>query len=107
MYQKASEKMKETMKANIALVESIRISSISNKKLQSDNKSGHTVVTFKDNKWVARICVSGVEHQLGSFVTKEETIDARIEGEKYFQPLINKYNNRLDVFYSERRPFWT
>ncbi|EAG7299727.1 AP2 domain-containing protein, partial [Listeria monocytogenes] len=31
----------------------------------------------------------------------------RIEGEKYFQPLINKYNNRLDVFYSERRPFWT
>lgn len=42
MYQKASEKMKETMKANIALVESIRISSISNKKLQSDNKSGHT-----------------------------------------------------------------
>lgn len=48
-------------------------------------------VTFKDNKWVARICVSGVEHQLGSFVTKEEAIDARIEGEKYFQPLINKY----------------
>ncbi len=53
MYQKASEKMKETMKANIALVESIRISSISNKKLQSDNKSGHTVLPLKTiNGWL-------------------------------------------------------
>ncbi len=92
MYQIASEKMKETMKANNELVENTRISSISNKKLRSDNKSGHTGVTFKDNKWVARICVSGVEHHLGSFVTKEEAIAARIDGEEqYFKPLINKY----------------
>lgn len=92
MYQKASEKMKETMKANNELVENTRISSISNKKLRSDNKSGQTGVTFKDNKWVARICVSGVEHHLGSFVTKEEAIAARIDGEEqYFKPLINKY----------------
>lgn len=70
------------MKANNELVENTRISSLFNKKLRSDNKSGHTGVTFKDNKWVARISVSGVEHYLGSFVTKEEAIDARIEGEK-------------------------
>lgn len=92
MYQEASKKIKETMKANNELVENTRISSISNKKLRSDNKSGHTGVTFKDNKWVARISVSGVEHHLGSFVTKEEAIVARIDGEEqYFKPLINKY----------------
>lgn len=92
MYQEASKKIKETMKANNELVENTRISSISNKKLRSDNKSGHAGVTFKDNKWVARISVSGVEHHLGSFVTKEEAIAARIDGEEqYFKPLINKY----------------
>ncbi|ELU5122896.1 AP2 domain-containing protein [Listeria monocytogenes] len=92
MYQEASKKIKETMKANNELVENTRISSLFNKKLRSDNKSGHTGVTFKDNKWVARISVSGVEHYLGSFVTKEEAIMARIKGEElYFKPIIDKY----------------
>lgn len=92
MYQEASKKIKETMKVNNELVENTRISSISNKKLRSDNKSGHAGVTFKDNKWVARISVSGVEHHLGSFVTKEEAIVARKDGEeKYFKPLLDKY----------------
>ncbi|EDN9305746.1 AP2 domain-containing protein [Listeria monocytogenes] len=92
MYQEASKKIKETMKANNELVENTRISSLSNKKLRSDNKSGHAGITFKDNKWVARISVSGVEHYLGSFVTKEEAIVARKDGEeKYFKPLLDKY----------------
>lgn len=92
MYQIASEKMKKTMKANNELVENTRISIISNQKLRTDNKSGYTGVTFKDNKWVARITVSKVEHYLGSFDTKEEAIAARIDGEEqYFKPLINKY----------------
>lgn len=92
MYQIASEKMKKTMKANNELVESTRISIISNQKLRTDNKSGYTGVTFKDNKWVARITVSKVEHYLGSFDTKEEAIVAREKGEeKYFHPMIEKY----------------
>ncbi|EAC6450075.1 AP2 domain-containing protein [Listeria monocytogenes] len=92
MYQIASEKMKETMKANNELVENTKISIISNQKLRTDNKSGHPGVSFKDNKWVARITVSRVEHYLGSFVTKEEAIAARIKGEEqYFKPLIEKY----------------
>lgn len=92
MYQIASEKMKKTMKANNELVENTRISIISNQKLRTDNKSGYTGVTFKDNKWLARITVSKVEHYLGSFDTKEEAIAARIDGEEqYFKPLINKY----------------
>ncbi|WP_410250452.1 AP2/ERF family transcription factor [Listeria welshimeri] len=92
MYQEASKKIKETMKANNELVEDTRISSISNKKLRSDNKSGYTGVTFKDNKWIARIRVSGVEHYLGAFVTKEEAIAARKDGEEiYFKPLLDKY----------------
>lgn len=67
--------------------------------MQSDNKSGHTGVTFKDNKWVARISVSGVEHYLDSFVTKEEAIAARIMGEgKYFYPLIEKHKKIVNTF---------
>nr|WP_227662621.1 MULTISPECIES: AP2 domain-containing protein [Listeria]UCK61648.1 hypothetical protein pLIS47_00086c [Listeria ivanovii]UCK61773.1 hypothetical protein pLIS50_00086c [Listeria seeligeri]UCK61913.1 hypothetical protein pLIS52_00066c [Listeria seeligeri] len=91
-YQEASKKLKEAMKKNNELVENTRISSISNKKIRSDNKSGHTGVAFKDNKWVARICVSGKEHHLGTFNTKEEAIAARKKGEElYFKPLIDKY----------------
>lgn len=38
------------------------------------------------------LCYYKREHHLGSFVTKEEAIAARIDGEEqYFKPLINKY----------------
>lgn len=91
-YQEASKKRKEVMKKNNELIENTRLSSISNKKIRSDNKSGHTGVAFKDNKWVARIFVSGKERYLGSFDQKEEAIVAREKGEEmYFKPLINKY----------------
>lgn len=95
MYQEASKKRKEAMKKNNELIENTRLSSISNKKIRLDNKSGHTGVTFKDNKWVARINVSGKEHYLGSFDQKEDAIAAREKGEElYFKPLINKYKNK-------------
>ncbi|WP_260443082.1 MULTISPECIES: AP2 domain-containing protein [Listeria] len=91
-YQEASKKIKETMKKNNELVENTRISMISDKKIRSDNKSGHTGVAFKDNKWIARIFVSGKEHHLGTFNTKEEAIAAREKGEElYFKPLVDKY----------------
>ncbi|QPJ28001.1 hypothetical protein IMX23_14440 (plasmid) [Listeria seeligeri] len=65
---------------------------ISDKKIRSDNKSGHTGVAFKDNKWIARIAISGKEHHLGTFNTKEEAIAAREKGEEmYFKPLVDKY----------------
>ncbi|MBC1746885.1 AP2 domain-containing protein [Listeria seeligeri] len=84
--------MKETMKKNNEWVENTRLSIISSKKLRADNKSGYRGVTFKDNKWVARISVSGKEHYLGSFDQKEEAIAARKKGEElYFKPLIDKY----------------
>lgn len=91
-YMIASKKMKETMKKNNEWVENTRLSIISSKKLRADNKSGYRGVTFKDNKWVARISVSGKEHYLGSFDQKEEAISAREKGEElYFKPLIEKY----------------
>lgn len=53
MYQEASKKIKETMKANNELVENTRISSLFNKKLRSDNKSGHTGLLLKTiNGWL-------------------------------------------------------
>lgn len=91
-YQEAYKKVKETMKKNNELVENTRISMISDKKIRSDNKSGHTGVAFKDNKWIARIAISGKEHHLGTFNTIEEAIAAREKGEElYFKPLVDKY----------------
>lgn len=91
-YREASKKRKEVMKKNNELIENTRLSSISNKKIRSDNKSGHTGVSFKDNKWVARITISGKEHHLGSFDTIEEAIVARENGEElYFKPILDKY----------------
>lgn len=91
-YCEASKKIKEAMRKNNELVENTRISMISDKKIRSDNKSGHTGVVFRDNKWVARIAISGKEHHLGTFNTKEEAIAAREKGEElYFKPLVNKY----------------
>ncbi|WP_270996136.1 hypothetical protein [Listeria seeligeri] len=92
MYQEASKKIKQSMKNNNEWVENTRLSSILSENLRSDNKSGHRGVTFKDNKWVARICVSGKEYYLGSFDRKEEAIVAREEGEElYFKPILDKY----------------
>ncbi|EAD1625647.1 AP2 domain-containing protein [Listeria monocytogenes] len=83
------------MRKNNELVENTRISMISDKKIRSDNKSGHTGVAFKDNKWVARIAVSGKEHHLGSFDNIEDAISAREKGEElYFKPLVEKYKRR-------------
>lgn len=50
----------------------------------SDNTSGHIGITFEKerNKWRAYISYMGVRNRLGSFKTKEEAINARLEAEK-------------------------
>ena len=50
-----------------------------NRKVRSDNSSGHAGVSFRDDirKWAARITVHGKQKHLGYFQTKEAAIAAR------------------------------
>lgn len=62
--------------------------------LPSNNTSGIIGVRFRKdrNKWYAELQADGVTHRLGSYVTKEEAIKARLEGElKYF----GKYKSKV------------
>lgn len=69
-----------------------------NKKLRSNNKSGFTGVTWKENihKWTAQITINGSHIHLGLFTSKEDAIKARIEAEqKYFGEY--SYNNSQKI----------
>lgn len=66
---------------------------------KKNNKSGFTGVLWKEDKgrWVARITYNNKRIYLGSFKTKEEAIQARLEAEeKYFgefSPNSDKFKN--------------
>ena len=65
---------------------------------RSDNKSGHTGVSKKKNKWEARICYKGIRYVLGSFKLKREAIAARKAAEK----ALKEDPERFVKEYSER-----
>ena len=48
-----------------------------NRCVNSNNTTGHKGVTFRNNKWIARIMHNGKSINLGSFKTKEEAIYER------------------------------
>jgi hypothetical protein len=59
-----------------------------NRQLGKDNTSGFTGVSFNEKKqqWEAQIILFNSRKHLGSFTTKEEAIQARLEGEnKYWR----------------------
>jgi len=68
--------------------------------LPSNNTSGILGVRFRAdrNKWYAELKADGVVHRLGSYVTKEEAVKARLDGElKYFGKYKSKIlNNEID-----------
>ena len=60
-------------------------------------KSGVSGVVWnkKRKHWEAHITFQQIEHYLGSFKTKKEAIQTRIEGEKkYFDPYINQERDK-------------
>ena len=64
-----------------------------NKKLPINNTSGYIGVTKNKNKWIAQIKINGKNTRLGSYLTKNEAIQARKEAEiKYFGEYRNKDN---------------
>ena len=68
--------------------------------LPKNNTSGILGVRFREdrNKWYAELKANRVTHRLGSYVTKEEAIKARLEGElKYFGEYKSKVlNNEIN-----------
>ena len=49
---------------------------------RSDNTSGYTGISFRKNRWEARICYAKIRYMLGSFDTQEEAIAARQKAEE-------------------------
>ena len=86
----------DNMMKSMKCFENTSIRVLENRRINKNNTSGHCGVSFSKskNKWVAYIKVQRKNINLGTFSTKEEAIKARINGEeKYFKPLIDKYNN--------------
>jgi hypothetical protein len=64
-----------------------------NRKVPVSNTSGYMGVTFLHGKWVSRIMIDGVRHNLGWFDSKEEAHQAYVEAKKKlhtFHPTISR-----------------
>ena len=93
-YRKSRARTDKMMKS-IKSFENTMIKSLENRKTNSNNTSGVTGVSYSKSKkkWVAYIKLQGKNINLGTFHTKEEAVQARLDGEKkYFKPIIEKYN---------------
>jgi len=55
-----------------------------NRRVQARNRSGHKGVFIRDNKFRATIRIDGILHQLGTFSTLDEAIDARYRAERHY-----------------------
>lgn len=87
--------MKQTMKC----FENTSIRVLESRKLNRNNTSGYSGVSYSKNKkkWVAYIKFQYKSISLGTFATKEEAIHARKNAEeKYYKPIIEKYNRLLE-----------
>ena len=96
---KKSKGRTEKMKKSMQWFENTMIKSLAARKRNSNNTSGVTGVSYNKfkKKWEANIKLKYKQIYLGAFITKEEAIKARLDGEeKYFKPIIDKYNNRND-----------
>lgn len=72
---------------------SIRV--LENRKLNKNNTSGHTGVSYSKSKkkWVAYIKLQHKNICLGTFKIKEKAIEERLKAEdKYYKPMIKRYN---------------
>lgn len=82
------------------------ISHLLNKKLQSNNKSGKTGVCFNTRlqKHTAYITIKKERIFLGHFSDIKEAIKAREKAEeKYFEPILEKYNHSNKDTYSNKK----
>jgi len=83
--------------AKAMLVEGTSLSQIASEKLSINNTSGTTGVKWDKNrkKWYAQIDFQGKRTHLGSFVNKEDAIQARKEAEEeYYKPFLEKHKHK-------------
>lgn len=65
---------------------------------RANNTSGHTGVSFRKDKWEARICYKQIRYELGYFDNKEDAIAARLSAEQALKADPDKFVQE----YSER-----
>jgi hypothetical protein len=88
----------ETLALNSGIYDGTAVARIKGRKLHKNNTSGHTGVTFnaRRKKWVATIMLRGKSIYLGSYFSRKEALAARKKGEeRYFKPVIERYENSL------------
>lgn len=82
-------------KLNSKFVDGTFLSLLYNEKMNKKNKYGHTGISKKGNKYIARITIARKTINLGSFDTVEDAIQSRIQAEnKYYAPIVEK---NLDI----------
>lgn len=64
---------------------------------RADNTSGYTGISFRKNKWEARICYNKRRYMLGRFDTQEEAVEARQGAEE----LLKKDPDAFVEYYSK------
>ncbi|MCD8195999.1 MAG: hypothetical protein LUE24_02295 [Lachnospiraceae bacterium] len=86
------EQRKENMRKNIHFVDGTCIEKIACQKENAANTSGHRGVYRRENgKWRASIEFRGKRYNLGTFMTFEEAVAARQEGERMYQDFLDAY----------------
>ena len=87
------------------------IDRLRSKNLSSANSSGVKGVYFHKGKWIAKIVFQYKQYHLGRFATKEEAIEARLEGERLlFDGVVAHYDRWRaravkDPRWAEENPF--
>ncbi len=74
------------------------VSRLKNKKMQTNNTSGHTGVSWHKRRgcWYARISFKGKTYGLGYFDKYEDAVKARVKAEK------DKFNGFLDTLKEQK-----
>lgn len=70
-----------------------------NRKKYSNNVTGNKGITFRRNRWRAVITVKKKRIELGTFLTKEEAIKARVEAEEKYFGIYNRDLNNIETEY--------
>lgn len=64
-------------------------------KTQKNNKTGHTGISYINDKYRVRIQIKHKSKHIGYFDNLEDAIKARKDAEeKYFKPILEKYNTK-------------
>lgn len=91
-----TEIRKDNMKKAIHFVDGTCVERIASRSLCASNTTGHRGVYRRENgRWRASIGFRGRLYSLGSFLSYEEAVEARLEAEKrMYDPFLEEYRRK-------------